>query len=142
MHPSMRKLQSLAVALLVLAACRRKIDEPDPSKGAPSSHASGSSFAPAPSASGPDEYAPFGPKEFKEFETKIGHEECEEAAKKKNQLEGLADYDKKGTLLLSACLMLGNLAWYRCVLTADTADHFGWCSRRYLIPPNEVKLKK
>ena len=146
------------------AACSRKVDEPTPTNANPPSPTSPSSTSttsasipyPGPSSSTmtptiyppaasdsnePDPKAPFGPKEFKEFKMKISNEDCEKAAAKKNKLEGLPEFDKKGSLLIWPCLREGNVAWYRCVLTADKIENFNWCSRRYLITPEEVKLQ-
>jgi hypothetical protein len=152
----------LAAAVVACVACNRKVDEPQPTTANPPATASSSAapitstsgypssstmtptiYAPAPTASdGPDPKAPFGPKEFKEFHIKISNEDCEKAAEKKNTLEGLPIHDKKGTLLIWACLREGNVAWYRCVINADTSEHFNWCSQRYLIQPEEAKLQK
>jgi len=146
----MRSFVAPLAALFLVSACHRGVEEPDPSKVTPTTNGS-TSVAPSGStsvAAGPaesasagsyDPYAPFNRREWKEFNMHIEHEQCEEAAKKKNQLEGLADYDKKGTLLISACLMRGNVAWYRCILTTDTLEHFNWCSTRYLQPAEDVK---
>lgn len=159
----MRTRLLFAAALFPFVACNRKVDEPTPTTANPpssstaptiasssTSSANPSSstmtptvYAPSPSSStGPDPKAPFSPKEYKEFRMKISNEDCEKAAAKKNTLEGLPEHDKKGTLLLWACLRQGNVAWYRCVLTADTSEHFNWCSQRYLIAPEEAKLKQ
>jgi hypothetical protein len=164
----MRIRPLLAAALVVSGAaiaCHGKVDEPNPTTANPP--ASGSApipsastvssfpgspsssgmtptvYAPAGSASnGPDPKAPFGPRELKEFNMHITNEECEKAAIKKNTLEGLPEHDKKGSLLIWACLRRGNVAWYRCVLTADNIEHFNWCSQRYLVLPDEITVKQ
>ena len=52
------------------------------------------------------------------------------------------EHDKKGSLVIWPCLRLGNVAWYRCVVGAETTDDFTWCSKRYLIPPDQVKAQQ
>ena len=136
----------LAVTLALVGCPRR--EEPDPAKPSGSTAASGVAASAssagvsyvAPPASGSVE-PPFSPKEYKEYQQKLAHEECEQAATHLNKVSGRPDFDKKGTLILSGCLFQGNVAWFRCVLDTQTQEQFNRCSHRYLIPPDEVKTK-
>lgn len=136
----MPRLAPLVAPLLVVAlsvvACKRT-EEPDgkkPSTIGSTSSSSVASAAPSTSAS----QAPYTPREIREMREHLHNEMCNEAAKKKNQVNGLPDYDKKGTLVLGMCLSWGNTAWYRCILESTTAASYDACSKRYLIPPEEV----
>jgi len=155
----MRLRLLFAAALVMSVGCHDKVDEPNQTTNPPSSGsapvASASTASPSSSgmtptvyppvasaSNGPDPKAPFGPKELKEFNIKLSNEDCEKAAVKKNTLEGLPEHDKKGSLLIWACLRRGNVAWYRCIITADNIDHFNWCSQRYLVLPEEITVKQ
>ena len=135
----------LIAVTLALVGCPRR-EEPDPVKPAGSTAAASGSTAGVASAvppapSGSDE-PPYSPKEYKEYQQKLAHEECEQAARHLNQVSGRPEFDKKGTLILSGCLFQGNVAWFRCVMDTQTQEQFNRCSHRYLIPPDEVKLKQ
>ena len=60
------------------------------------------------------------------------------AAKKANQVYGRPETDKKGIDVLTRCLRLGNVAWYRCVVEAKAPDELKRCHSRYLLPADEI----
>jgi hypothetical protein len=70
--------------------------------------------------------------EYRDFQTRIGNELCEQGAKRINVLEGLKETDPKGTFILTLCLRYGNTAWYRCILNAKTREEAGVCNKRFL----------
>ena len=70
--------------------------------------------------------------ELRDFRMHIAHEQCEDGAKLYNTLQGLSPTDPKGTMIVSVCLRAGNLAWYKCMLSAKTKDDGQTCTRRFL----------
>ena len=68
----------------------------------------------------------------RDFHLRVGHEACEEGAKRINELEGISPTDPKGMRFVSACLRHGNIAWYKCILEAKTRPDAGTCNRRFL----------
>jgi hypothetical protein len=72
---------------------------------------------------------------LRQWRTKLPHESCEAASKHANLVFGRAETDPKGTVMLSRCLQLGNLAWYSCVMEADAPAKISACSNRYFGPP-------
>jgi hypothetical protein len=120
---------SVLVFLTGCSSCGKK-EEPARDRG----------FNPAPPAGQedvPDAAPPasrFTPQERRDLRIRIGNEDCESAAKRVNRLHNRGETDLKGIEILSVCLKSGNLAWYRCVLDAPSADEVDGCSRRLLHP--------
>lgn len=94
------------------------------------------SATPPPSGPGPSarryDDPPMDETEVREWHVRVGHEICEEGAKRINELEGLDPTNPKGIRIIGACLNHGNVAWYKCVLKASTRLEAGTCNRRFL----------
>ncbi|MBI5536231.1 MAG: hypothetical protein HY898_26145 [Deltaproteobacteria bacterium] len=113
-------------ATVLIVACSKKHEEPESRPGA---HAPSSAWA---MDAGKEDG-----RVLKQWNTKLPHESCEDAAKHANLVFGRGETDPKGTVLLSRCLQLGNLAWYSCVMEANAPAQISACSNRYLGPPPE-----
>jgi hypothetical protein len=74
------------------------------------------------------------PQERRDLKIRVGNEDCERAAKRINTLHNRSETDLKGIEILSSCLKLGNMAFYRCVLDARAADEADACMKRFLQP--------
>lgn len=119
-------------ALLAIAAVAALtwLRSPPPAAEPPSAE---TAPPPAPRASTPAASSPsMSDRELMEFRIHIDHTQCEDGAKRVNELAGRPPTDPKGIGLLSTCLRIGNLAWYKCLLRAQTADQASACSRRLL----------
>ena len=86
------------------------------------------SVPPAPTYNDP----PMDDAQRRDLHIRVGHEACEEGAKRINELEGLSPTDPKGMRFVSACLRHGNVAWYKCMLETKTRPEAGTCNRRFL----------
>jgi hypothetical protein len=82
--------------------------------------------------------APLTAEERRDVFTRLQPELCEEAARKVNTLNGRAPEDKKGVDLLTRCLRIGNVAWYRCLLNATSVADVRVCHTRLLLPLDEL----
>jgi hypothetical protein len=119
-------LLALAAGALSFAGCRscsQSPAEPGPSARVPASTASSS---------------PLSREELRDVTTRLEPGLCELAAKKANQVYGRPETDKKGIDVLTRCLRLGNVAWYRCVVEAKAPDELKRCHSRYLLPADEI----
>jgi len=122
----------LAVAIVVALAVLGGPASPVAAPAASSSVSVASSApGPVPSVRKYDD-PPMDESEARDWHLKIGHEACEEGAKRVNELEGLSPTDPKGMRIIGACLPHGNVAWYKCVLKASTRLEAGTCNRRFL----------
>ncbi len=97
----------------------------------------------APSVSGPPSARayndpPMTEEEVRDWHLKVGHESCEEGAKMINTLQGLEPTDKQGIKFIGACLRNGNVAWYKCLVKAQTRLEAGTCNRRFLNGGNNL----
>jgi hypothetical protein len=101
---------------------------PAASEGLPGVVVSG---GPAPSGPVYDD-PPMTDDELRDSRIKVGHEMCEEGAKRINELQGLSPTDKQGIKFIGACLQRGNAAWYKCLVQATTRVEAGTCNRRFL----------
>jgi hypothetical protein len=126
---------AIVVAVTVLRPPAQQVAAPATSTVGPgaSSVASGGSTAsgsvpPASTYNDP----PMSDPEKRDFHLRVGHEACEEGAKRINELEGNAPADPKGMRFVSACLRRGNIAWYKCILETKTRLEAGTCNRRFL----------
>ena len=70
--------------------------------------------------------------------TRLDHELCETAAKRVNKLNGRPETDPAAINLLSTCLKYGNNAWYKCVLEAPNPAAIDACSKRWLVPAEDL----
>jgi hypothetical protein len=70
--------------------------------------------------------------EWRDFHIHLAHEQCEEGARTLNRLEGRAETDPQVLTRLSVCLRIGNVAWYKCMLSATTAGDAHVCNKRFL----------
>jgi hypothetical protein len=120
----------VAGALWGCSSCRRKGEPSRDPKFDPTSDA-----APRPSASAPP--PTMTPTELRDLHTRLDPELCGEAAKRINTLHNRTPTDPIAVDILSTCLKYGNNAWYRCVLSAQTADVVDGCGRKFLQPPDE-----
>ena len=93
--------------------------------------------APAPSAP-PASAVGLTPDERRDLGVRLQPDLCQEAAKKVNLVSGRPETDKKGVEVLTRCLRLGNVAWYRCLVSADTPANVQLCHTRLLLPLDEV----
>jgi hypothetical protein len=129
----------LATVVVVAIAVLRRPPSPGPataasvlppaaSEGLPGVVASG---GPAPSAPVYDD-PPMTDDELRDSRVKVGHEMCEEGAKRINELQGLSPTDKQGIKFIGVCLQRGNAAWYKCLVQATTRLEAGTCNRRFL----------
>lgn len=122
---------AVVVALTVLRSPASQVAVPAPSSVV--------SAAPLPSGPAPTGRTyndpPMDETETRDVHLKVGHEACEEGAKRINELEGLASTDPKGIRVIGACLQHGNVAWYKCVIQAKTRLEAGTCNRRFLNGP-------
>ncbi|HEX3344018.1 MAG TPA: hypothetical protein VHS09_05565 [Polyangiaceae bacterium] len=136
----------LGTAVVVTISLLRNPAPVAPAPGSPSASsvvAGGPTPAPPPLPPGPASSAP-GPAgrrfddpplddtELREAHMHVGHEICEEGAKRINELEGLNPTDPKGIHIIGTCLQHGNVAWYKCILKAATRMEAGTCNRRFL----------
>lgn len=71
--------------------------------------------------------------EHRQAHMRIGHEECEEGMKRFNELSGRAPTDPKALHLVGTCMAFGNLAWYRCMVSASNQDEATVCNHRFLV---------
>jgi hypothetical protein len=96
---------------------------PSPAAGsAPSSASSGSASA----------LPPMSLQEQRDFRIHIPHEQCEDGVQRINVLEGKPPTDPSALTFLSVCLRIGNLAWYKCIVGAETRPEAAVCNRRFL----------
>jgi hypothetical protein len=79
---------------------------------------------------------PMSDEEVRDSHIKVGHEMCEEGAKRINELQGLSPTDKQGIRFIGVCLQRGNAAWYKCLVQAQTRLEAGTCNRRFLTGAN------
>lgn len=116
----------LAPLLFAVAPGCRGCDEraPEHVVAAAASPASASASAPAASALTREEQRDLG--------ARIPSELCEQAAKRVNVVAGRPETDKKGIEVLTRCLRLGNVAWYRCIVDASTPEDVRRCHSRFL----------
>jgi len=70
--------------------------------------------------------------EWRDFHIHLAHEQCEEGARILNRLEGRPETDPQALTRLSVCLNIGNVAWYKCMLRATSADDAHVCAHRFL----------
>jgi hypothetical protein len=127
-------LVAVVVAAVIGVVGRRsgapsELAAPDAQPGTPSTAAKS---GPQPSASaGPPLMTPA---EVRDFQVRIGHEQCEQGAARINELQGRDPHapDPKTLNELSICLRIGNTAWFKCVLKASSSDEARDCNRRFL----------
>jgi hypothetical protein len=119
---------AVAAGVVVVVVLRGRSGVPEPTSG----------FSPAPGSSreagAPPPSQPLSDVELRDFRVRIGHEECESGARRVNTLEGREATDPKAGPLISVCLRYGNVAWYKCVLRADSGDKAVACNHRLLNP--------
>jgi hypothetical protein len=115
---------ALCSALLAVASCSKKQEEPVSRPEAYESH-------PLPQDAGARDDA----RTLRQWKTKLTQESCDAAAKHANLIFGRAETDPKGAILLSRCLSAGNLAWYDCVMAAKEPKEISACSRKYFEHP-------
>jgi hypothetical protein len=106
-------------------------DDPAPSAARADSIAE--SVAPPPSTE-PGSMGSMTSAERRDFHIRLGHEECEDAMRKVNVLDGRAPADPRAINRLSVCLRIGNVAWYKCMLRAQGSGDANACHRRFLDP--------
>lgn len=92
--------------------------------------------APAASAAPGGGDPPLDEMELRESRIHVGHEQCEEGAKRINVLEGKPPTDPSALHFIGSCLRHGNMAWYKCILKAGTREQAGTCNRRLLSGAN------
>ena len=121
----MRGALLFCVVLAGCSSCGKKTEEPAHDSGFdPSSDASSAPAArPASTLTA---------QERRDLKIRIGNEDCEKGAKRINQLHNRPETDIKGIEILSLCLKVGNMAWYRCVLDAPGPDDADACAKRFL----------
>lgn len=66
---------------------------------------------------------------------KLDPELCPKAGEQINKLGGRAPTDPKALNIVSLCLQTGNVAWYKCVLSATSEAEGTSCNARLLQPP-------
>jgi hypothetical protein len=119
---------AIVVAVTVLGSPASKVAAPAASTVGPVGPTASGSVPPASTYNDP----PMDDAQRRDFHMKVGHEACEEGAKRINELEGIAPTDPKGMRFIGACLRRGNVAWYKCLLEAKTRLEAGTCNRRFL----------
>jgi hypothetical protein len=65
---------------------------------------------------------------------KLDPELCPKAGEQINKLSGRAPTDPKAINLVSLCLQTGNVAWYKCLLSATTEAEGAACTTHFLQP--------
>jgi hypothetical protein len=73
-------------------------------------------------------------KERRDARMHVSHAECEEGAKRFNELSGRDPTDPRATHLIGSCLTYGNVAWYKCLLVASSQEQAITCNHRFLVP--------
>lgn len=76
--------------------------------------------------------------ERRDIRTRLDSTQCEAAAKHENAVRNLAQTDPRGIDLLASCLKRGNVAWFGCVLDANTVPGIQRCSLRLLLQSEEI----
>lgn len=131
----------VAAAVVAVAAVGKSSRVPEPAEGPGGFHpapASASSDAVARSSTSPAASAssgalpPMSAQEETDFLIHIPHDQCEDGVKRINILEGKPATDPGALTFLSVCLRIGNLAWYKCIVGAQTRPQAAVCNRRFL----------
>ncbi len=134
----------LAVAL-GLFAFRSSRPPPEPQSSfrpaPPSSDASSrlGAEAGAPSDKPGTKDAPLTDLEMRESRITLSHEQCEDGAQRIASLEAAgkdAGGPQAAMRTVSLCLHYGNVAWYKCVLRAASAEDAHTCTRRLMSGAN------
>jgi len=132
-------LVGAVVVAVAVAGTSSRVPEPAAGPGAfhpaPGSRSSGAvaRSSPPPVTSGSSSaLPPMSPQEETDFAIHIPHEQCEDGVKRINTLEGKPPTDPSALTFLSVCLRIGNLAWYKCIVGAQTRPEAAICNRRFL----------
>ena len=125
----------MILALLVpgCSSCRKKSEPTRDPAFDPASDAAARATTAGASSSRPRGVAA----EERDRRTRLDPELCGEGAKRVNTLHKRTPTDPIAVDLLSTCLKYGSVAWYKCVLAADTAAAVDACGPRFLQPPDE-----
>jgi len=130
----------VALAIVYVAGGKSPPREPEKTAGFdPKSAPSDAAAAPPPSAVDPALMtaleAGVDLKELHDWRIRIAADLCPKAGEQVNKLEGRNPTDPKAVNQVSLCLQYGNVAWYKCLLNAKTAEEGRACTRRFLAPP-------
>jgi hypothetical protein len=74
--------------------------------------------------------------EFRDYHIKVANELCGKAFEHINVLNGKppTDPNPMAKMMLGACYMQGNNAWYKCQLNATTPQDLAVCNERFMRP--------